>query len=103
MRFMMNIRVQFPGTWTPEQRAEERQKETMHALEHMHNGIIKRVFRIPGQYGNFSIWEVDSHEHLHELISGMPANPWMNANMTPIIEPEIHRLYRERYGELPPI
>ena len=39
MRFMMNIRVDFPGTFTPEQRAEERKKETMHALEHMHNGI----------------------------------------------------------------
>lgn len=69
----------------------------------MRNGILRRVFRIPGQYGNFSIWDVDSIEHLHELLSGMPTNSWMTVAITPVIEPEIERMYKQRYGELPPL
>lgn len=103
MRFILNIRTQFPGEWSPEHRAAEREKETLAALEHMRNGILRRVFRIPGQYGNYSIWDVQSHEHLHEVLSGMPANAFMTVAMTPVIEAEIERMYKERYGEFKPL
>jgi muconolactone D-isomerase len=103
MRFVLEMQVRLPGDWPEEKRRAMVRTEQEAALAHMRDGHLRRVMRVPGQWGNISIWETESVEQLHEIISGMPAYPWMTVKVTPVLEPEVERMYAERYGPKPPL
>ena len=41
-------------------------------------GKWRHIWRIAGQYSNFSIFDVESNEELHNLLQGLPLYPYMN-------------------------
>ena len=101
MRFMVRIDVKLPGDWTEQRLAEMVESEMARGNELMREGKQLRLWRIVGRRSNFGIWQADTFEELHEILQSMPMHPWMDIDITPIIEhPGVTR-YKDRYGELP--
>ena len=47
-------------------------------------GTWPHIWRIVGEYANFSIFDVESNDALHELLSGLPLFPYMDITVTPL-------------------
>jgi len=101
MRFMLNIRVQLPGEWTAEQRADIIRRETETAVELIKRGILRRIWRIVGALANFSIWETKSPEELHQVLQSLPMYPFMTITVTPIIKHPVEEAYERQHGAMP--
>jgi muconolactone D-isomerase len=42
------------------------------------------MWRIAGQYANISVFDVDSHDELHAILSTLPLFPFMEISVTPL-------------------
>ena len=42
------------------------------------------IWRIVGEYSNFSVFDVAGNDELHELLSGLPLFPYMDIHVTPL-------------------
>ncbi|QCC78671.1 hypothetical protein E2C04_07535 [Nocardioides daphniae] len=54
------------------------------AISLQRSGRWAHLWRIVGEYANVSIFDVDSNETLHELLSGLPLFPYMDIYVTPL-------------------
>jgi muconolactone D-isomerase len=102
MRFLLHIRTQLPGEWTPEQREDILRRETEAAVALMQRGVLRRIFRIVGQHASFSIWEADTLEELHVVLESLPLYRFMAITVTPIIRHPVEETYEREYGSIPP-
>lgn len=84
MLFMARMDVTFPPHLTPEQVADfqAREKEYSGALQR--SGKMAGIWRIVGEYANHSLFDVDSNDELHEILSGFPMYPYMKIKVTPL-------------------
>ena len=102
MQFMVRMDVKLAGDWPAERLEEMVEAEFDRGNTLMREGRQIRLWRIVAVRSNFGIWQADLLEELHETLQSMPMHPWMDIEITPIIEhPSVAR-FRERYGELPP-
>ena len=42
------------------------------------------LWRIAGQYANISVFDVESHDELHAILSTLPLFPFMEISVTPL-------------------
>ena len=54
------------------------------AQELQRRGVWVHLWRIAGQYSNVSIFDVGSHDELHEILSGLPLFPFMAVVVMPL-------------------
>lgn len=40
------------------------------------------LWRVAGRYANISVFDVPTHDELHELLSGLPLFPFMDIRVT---------------------
>jgi muconolactone D-isomerase len=45
---------------------------------------VERASQSRGEYSNFSVFDVDSNDELHEILSGLPLFPYMAIHVTPL-------------------
>jgi muconolactone delta-isomerase len=67
------------------------------------SGKLRRLFRIVGRRANFSIWDADSFEELHENLLSLPMHPWMEITVTSLIEHPSETEFKDLYGNIPPL
>lgn len=70
----------------PEVEAAEiiaREKAYSHDLQR--SGKWRHIWRIAGQYANYSIFDVHDHAELHEILSGLPLFKFMKIEVTPLL------------------
>lgn len=48
-------------------------------------GKWRHIWRIAGQYSNFSIFDVESNEELHDIMMSLPLYPHMKVEVTPLL------------------
>ena len=48
-------------------------------------GKWRHIWRLAGEYSNFSIFDVESNEELHDIIMSLPLYPYMNVKVTPLL------------------
>ena len=48
-------------------------------------GKWRHIWRLAGEYSNFSIFDVESNEELHDIMMSLPLYPYMNVAVTPIL------------------
>jgi muconolactone D-isomerase len=82
MEFLVGIEVRLPGDMPAARRAELAAAEREHGLALRRQGAIQRIWRLPGGLRNVGIWEARDATELHELISGLPLFPWIDADVT---------------------
>ena len=102
MLFMLKIVVRVPGDWPPEKLAEINKRETARSMQYVREGRLKRIYRIAGKRANFSIWDVNSLEELHETLTSLPLHPYMDIEVYPLIKHTTTMAWEAEHGDMPP-
>lgn len=84
MLFHVRMDVRIPHDLEPGRRAEivAREKEYCHQLQRA--GTWPHLWRVVGEYANVSVFDVESNDELHELLSGLPLFPFLDIHVTPL-------------------
>jgi muconolactone D-isomerase len=103
MRFMVKMVVRLPGDWPADRLDRISEAENARGHELIKAGKLRRLFRVVGRRANFSIWDAESLDELHENLQSLPMHPWMDVTVTALIEHPSEAAFKELYGEIPPL
>jgi muconolactone D-isomerase len=84
MLFHVRMDVRIPHELDPGTRAELVAREKAYSQELQRAGKWPHIWRIVGEYANVSIFDVESNEELHGLLSQLPLFPYMDIRVTPL-------------------
>lgn len=97
MKFLCRMQVKFPESMSKEEIAEKQAAEKEYSQALQRSGEFEAIYRVVGRYANVSIFEVESSERLHEILSGFPMFPYMDIETTALCQhPELHPLSSSR-------
>ncbi|MBP1235401.1 muconolactone D-isomerase [Arthrobacter sp. PvP102] len=80
VRMDVNIPPDMPKKNVDAIKAEERE----YSQELQHNGRWPHLWRVVGEYSNYSVFDVADNDELHTLLSGLPLFPYMDIKVTPL-------------------
>lgn len=101
MLFLVKIEVSYPPDLPQSVRDHLRQQENARAHAHIESGRLKRIWRIVGTTANFGIWNADSLEQLHEMLTSLPLFPYVKMDVTPLIDHPVTIAWEEVRGAMP--
>ncbi len=101
MLFLLRIEVSLPPDLPQSERDALRERETERALELIAAGTLLRIWRIVGRVANFSLWRTDSLEALHGAVGSLPMFPYMQVDVTPLIDHPVTAAADARNGRAP--
>jgi muconolactone D-isomerase len=78
------MNVNLPLNMPAEQAAQLKQTEKELAQRLQHEGKWRHLWRIAGQYANVSVFDVDSVDELHNLLTSLPLFPYMQIDVMPL-------------------
>ena len=84
MEFLVQIQVTLPPELSSASRQELMGREQVRGRELMNEGVIRRIWRIPGRTANVGIWDAANPTALHEALSSLPMFPYIDAKVTPL-------------------
>lgn len=84
MIFHVRMDVALPPDLDPQQRDEMVAREKRYSQELQRAGKWPHIWRIVGEYANYSIFDVESNDELHQILSGLPLFPYMLIEVTPL-------------------
>lgn len=84
MLFHVRMVVRIPLDMDPEVKADLVAREKAYAQEVQESGRWPHLWRVVGEYANVSIFDVESNDALHDLLSGLPLFPYMDITVTPL-------------------
>lgn len=84
MLFHVRMDVHLPHDLEPAYRADVISRERSYSQELQRAGKWRHLWRVVGQYSNLSIFDVESNDELHDLLSGLPLYPYMHIEVTPL-------------------
>lgn len=76
--------VRLPRDLDPAERADLVAREKDYSQQLQREGKWPHIWRVVGEYANYSIFDVESGDELHELLSGLPLFPFMDITVTPL-------------------
>ena len=83
MEFLVRIEVRWPADGDPARKAELAEKEAARSRELAAAGTLKRLWRIPGRWANYGLWDAPDATALHAAITSLPFFPWLDVEVTP--------------------
>ncbi|GAB3593612.1 Muconolactone Delta-isomerase [Corynebacterium faecale] len=81
---MVQMNVIRPHHITDEEWNDLRKREMEYGQSMMRDGQFRHIWRVVGEVSNVSIFEVESNEELHNLLSNLPLFPYMEVDVTPL-------------------
>jgi muconolactone D-isomerase len=78
----MDVRV--PYDIDPQRFERLKSEEKARSQELQRAGKWPHIWRVAGLYANISIFDVESHDELHAILSGLPLFPFMEITVTPL-------------------
>ncbi|MFG1172254.1 muconolactone Delta-isomerase [Erwiniaceae bacterium CAU 1747] len=84
MLFHVKMDVSLPNAMAESQAAELKAKEKAYSQALQRSGKWRHIWRIAGHYANVSLFDVESVEELHQLLSELPLYPYMTMQITPL-------------------
>jgi muconolactone D-isomerase len=80
VRMDVNIPADLPADVADEIKARE--KAYSQALQR--DGKWRHIWRVVGEYANYSVFDVESNAELHDILTGLPLFPYMEISVTPL-------------------
>jgi muconolactone D-isomerase len=77
VEFLVSIDIRTPHDLDREELAALQAAETARARELVEQGLLRRIWRIPGRRANVSLYEADDATDLHAALSSLPLFPYM--------------------------
>ena len=59
-------------------------REKAYSQELQRAGAWPHLWRVVGQYANYSIFDVESNDTLHDMLAKLPLYPYMAITVTPL-------------------
>ena len=84
MLFLVRMDVQIPLGMPPATADDIKAREKAYAQDLQRSGKWQQLYRVVGEYANYSIFDVESNDELHTLLSGLPLFPYMKIKVTPL-------------------
>lgn len=86
MEFLVHIQVDWPPDAPAEQREHLWAEELAAGQQLAARGMLRRLWRVPGRWANWSLYEVADATELHAALQTLPLFPWMNVEVHPLAE-----------------
>ena len=86
MLYLVRMDVHLPADMPAERAAEIKAREKAYSQELQRDGRWLHLWRVVGEYANYSIFEVSSNDELHQLLSQLPLFPYMKLQVTPLAQ-----------------
>ena len=84
MLYLVRMDVNIPRDLPAEQANEIKAREKKYSQELQRDGRWKSIWRVVGEYANYSIFDVASNDELHQLLQALPLFPFMKIEVTPL-------------------
>ncbi|MDR7330085.1 muconolactone Delta-isomerase [Corynebacterium guangdongense] len=84
MLFLARMDVNFPVDMDPEVMADFQKREKAYSADLQERGIMKAIWRVVGEYANYSVYDVSDHDELHAIFAGFPMFAYMDVKVTPL-------------------
>ncbi|GGK69652.1 muconolactone Delta-isomerase [Ornithinimicrobium pekingense] len=81
MQYMVRMTVTLPPDLDPEVREQLVAAEKAYSQRLQQEGRIAAIWRVAGQFANYCLFDVASHDELHELVSGLPMFGYIQAEV----------------------
>ena len=82
MLYLVRMDVHLPLDMPAAQSDEIKAREKAYSQDLQRQGKWLQLHRIVGEYANYSVFDVDSNDELHTILSGLPLFPYMTMNVT---------------------
>ncbi len=89
MEFLVEIAVQVPTDMPDELRAQLVVDERVRGAELANAGIIRAIWRVPGEFANRAIWSAKDATELHQAISSLPLWKYSDVKVTALAQHEL--------------
>lgn len=84
MKYLVRMDVNIPRELPADERTELVAREKEYSQQLQREGKWPEIWRVVGEYANYSIFDVNSHDELHQLLQGLPLFPFMQVHVTPL-------------------
>lgn len=84
MLFLVRMDVRIPHDLPVEQVNAIKVREKAYSQELQRDGRWQSIWRVVGEYANYSVFDVASNDELHDLLQGLPLFPYMEIQVTPL-------------------
>ncbi|MGQ0615955.1 MAG: muconolactone Delta-isomerase family protein [Acidimicrobiia bacterium] len=81
---MINTEIDFPSDMDAGAKADLVAREQATSLGYQRDGKVKGIWRVVGRYANFTLYDCESNDELHRLLSGLPLFPYMDIQVVPL-------------------
>lgn len=85
MLFHVRMDVHLPRDLPPDEAAEILASEKAYSQALQRSGKWRHIWRLAGEYANFSIFDVQDNAELHEILIGLPLFRFMKITVTPLL------------------
>lgn len=85
MLFHVRMDVHIPHDLPQTEAADILAREKAYSQELQKSGKWRHIWRLAGQYANYSIFDVSDNEELHAILSGLPLFKFMEIEVTPLL------------------
>jgi muconolactone D-isomerase len=82
MLFLVRMDVAIPTDLDPAVRERLLADEKARAQQLQKDGVWVHLWRVVGQYANYSVFDVPSGDALHEILWSLPLFPYMRVEVT---------------------
>jgi muconolactone D-isomerase len=86
MLYLVRMDVRIPTGADPKQMDEIKAREKAYSQELQRDGRWVHLWRVVGEYANYSVFDVGSNDELHQLLSALPLFPYMEIHVTPLAQ-----------------
>lgn len=84
MLFHVRMDVHLPPELDPAQRDDLVAREKDYSRQLQREGKWPHLWRIAGEYANFSVLDVADNDELHQVLSSLPLFPYLDITVTPL-------------------
>ncbi len=84
MLFLVRMDVKMPADMPAVQADEIKAREKAYSQDLQRQGKWPHLWRVVGEYANYSVFDVESNDELHTMLSSLPLFPYMEIHVTPL-------------------
>ncbi|AJG21810.1 muconolactone Delta-isomerase [Cupriavidus basilensis] len=84
MLFLVRMDVKMPADMPPAQADEIKAREKAYSQDLQRQGKWPHLWRVVGEYANYSVFDAESNDELHTMLSSLPLFPYMEIHVTPL-------------------
>jgi muconolactone D-isomerase len=84
MLYLVRMDVKLPLDMPAAQADEIKAREKAYSQALQRDGRWRHLWRVVGEYANYSVFDVPSNDDLHQLLSQLPLFPYMTLHVTPL-------------------